>query len=188
MARAESNEQAATGTGGSGGKLPFFDSKSQVDPAFLAAIKDPNLKPGDIIAPIKSAFGWHIIQVMYRPTDLDQLKALKARADNGGDFALLARDNSEAPTSGVGGDIGWVVKGQFDERLGAAIFAAPIGKTSEVVSIAEDGHYLFKVFAEETRTPEGRQLKELESTTFSTWYDAKKEAVTITRDESIGTS
>ncbi len=181
IARAESDETSAEGPSGSGGKLPYFDGKSQVDPAFLAAIKDPNLKAGDIIAPIRSAYGWHIIQVMYRPTDLAQLTDLKAKADNGADFAPLARDNSEAPTAGAGGDIGWVVKGQFDDRLANAIFAAPVGKTSEVVTIAEDGAYLFKVFAEETRTPEGRQLKELESTTFSKWYDAKKAAVTITR-------
>ena len=31
----------------------------------------PGLKPGDILAPIKSAFGWHVIQIMYRPTDDD---------------------------------------------------------------------------------------------------------------------
>ncbi len=188
VARAESDEEQAKGVTGSGGKLPFFDSKSSVDAAFLAAIMEPNLKPGDILGPIKSAFGWHIIQVMYRPTDLDHLTALKAQADKGDDFALLARDNSEASTSGVGGDIGWVVRGEFDEQIANAIFATPIGKTSEVVAVKDDGTYLFKVVAEETRTPEGRQLAQLSDTTFSKWYDAKKSAITITRDESISTN
>ena len=188
VARAESDESSAKGPTGTGGKLPYFDSKSQVDAAFLAAVKDPNLKPGDIVGPVKSAFGWHIIQVMYRPTDVAHLTELKAKADNGGDFALLARDTSEAPSASVGGDVGWGVRGQYDDRLANAIFGAPIGKTSEIVAIPEDGTYLFKVFAEETRTPEGRQLKELESTTFSKWYDAKKQAVTITRDETISSS
>ena len=40
-------------------------------------------RTGDILAPVKSAFGWHVIQVMYRPTDDDQLKALKTEADGG---------------------------------------------------------------------------------------------------------
>ena len=81
--------------------------------------------------------------------------------------------------------MGWVAKGQLDDRLTDAIFATPIGKTSEVVPIAGDGTYLFKVLGEETRTPEGKQLEELTSTAFSKWYDAKKSAALITRDEGI---
>ena len=53
------------------------------------------------------------------------------------------------------------------------------------MTVASDGSYLFEVSAEETRTPEGRQLEELTSTAFSRWYDAKKSAATITRDETI---
>lgn len=188
IARKESNEGQAHGPTGSGGKLPFFDKGSQVDPAFLAAITAPGLKDGQLLAPVKSSFGWHIIQVMYHPTDLDHFKALKTQADNGADFAVLARDNSTAPTAGTGGDLGWVVKGQLNDQLTAAIFAAPIGKTSDVVAVVGDGTYLFKVTAEETRTPAGRQLEELTATAFSKWYDAKKAATTITRDDSITSS
>jgi len=188
IARKESDEGQAQGPTGSGGKLPFFDSKSSVDKAFLAAILAPGLKAGDVLAPVRSAFGWHVIQVMYRPTDADHLKALKDQADNGADFAILARDTSVAPSAGAGGDLGWIAKGQLDDRLTAAIFAAPIGKTSDVVAVASDGTYLFKVLAEETRTPVGRQLQELTATAFSKWYAAKKSAAVITRDGSIANS
>ena len=58
-------------------------------------------------------------------------------------------------SSGIGGDIGWIAKGQLDDQLTNAIFATPIGKTSEIVTVAGDGTYLFKVSAEETRTPGG---------------------------------
>ena len=70
-------------------------------------------------------------------------------------------------------------------RSPTPIFATPIGKTSEVVSVTNDGTYLFKVLAEETRTPEGKQLDELTQTAFSKWYDAKKTAAVITRDATI---
>lgn len=183
IARTESQEGAAQGPTGTGGKLPYFDNASNIDKDFKAAIMAPGLKAGDLLAPIKSSFGWHVIQVMYRPTDVDQLKALKDQTDNkGADFAVLARDNSEASSVGVGGDIGWVAKGQFDDQLTVAIFGTPIDKTSDVVTIAGDGSYLFKVAAEETRTPAGRQLRALTSTAFSRWYDAKKAAAVITRD------
>ena len=188
IARKESDESSALGPSGSGGKLPYFDSTSSVDLAFKAAILAANLKPGDILPPVKSAFGWHVIQVMYRPTDVDHLKAVKDQADKGADFAVLARDNSESTTASIGGDIGWIVKGQLSDALSSAIFAAPVGKTTEVTTIAGDGSYLLKVVAETTRTPEGRQLTELTSTAFAKWYDAKKSAAVISRDPSITNS
>ena len=185
IARAESNEGSARGATGTGGKLPYFDKNSSIDPAFKSAILAAGVGPGSLLPPVKSAFGWHVIQVMYKPTDLDQLKALKVKVDAGTDFAVLARDNSEAVTAGQGGDLGWIANGQLDERLTAGIFGATVGQTSEVLALKGDGVYLFKVFAEETRTPEGRQLAQLRSTAFSTWYDLKKVAATITRDPSI---
>lgn len=188
IARKESDESSALGASGSGGKLPYFDSTSSVDEAFKAAILVPGLKEGDILPPVRSAFGWHVIQVMYRPADIDRLKALKDQADKGADFAVLARDNSETTSAGIGGDVGWIAKGQLSDALTNAIFAAPVGKTTEVTTIGADGSYLFKVFAEETRTPEGRQLEELTSTSFSTWYDQKKSSVIITRDATITAS
>ncbi len=184
MAREQSDEVSATGPTGSGGKLPYFDSASGLDEAFKAAILVPGLKAGDLLDPVKSAFGWHVIQVMYLPPDLDHLNALKALADDGADFAALARDNSEAESAGAGGDLGWIARGQLAESLIDAIFAAPIGRTSAVVTVEGDGLYLFKVIAEEVRTPEGSQLEELRASAFSDWYEAKKSAVTIVRDTS----
>lgn len=185
IARAESDEASATGPSGTGGKLPYFDKDSEIDEDFKAAIVKEGLKPGDLLAPVKSAFGWHVIQIMYGPTDREQLDLLKTQADAGADFSVLARDNSEAPDASKGGDIGWVARGQFDELASAAIFAAPVGKTSAVVSVPEDGLYLFKVFEEATRTPEGRQLDSIKAKAFDDWYTVKKDAATITRDESI---
>ncbi len=185
IARAESDEGSARGTTGTGGKLPYFDKNSGIDEAFQSAILIDGVGPGSLLTPVKSAFGWHVIQVMYKPTDLDHLKALKVKADAGADFAVLARDNSEVTTAGQGGDLGWIANGQLDERLTAGIFGATVGKTSEVLVLQNDGVSLFKVFAEETRTPEGRQLEQLRSTAFSSWYDLKKAAASITRDQLI---
>jgi parvulin-like peptidyl-prolyl isomerase len=182
IARAESDEGSAQGLTGTGGKLPYFDSQSGIDEAFKAAILKPGLKAGDLLEPVKSSFGWHVIQVMYRPPDLDRLNAVKAFADNGDDFATLARDNSEGQEAGAGGDVGWIAKGQLDQSLIDTIFATGIGKTTDVVTVENDGLYLYKVLGEEVRTPEGRQLEELRSTAFSDWYGDKKGAAKIERD------
>jgi parvulin-like peptidyl-prolyl isomerase len=185
IARAESDEASAQGATGSGGKLPYFGTGSSVDQDFLNAIIKPGLTEGQILEPVKSAFGWHVIQVMYRPTDDARMAKLKQQADGGADFAILARDESYAPNSGTGGDMGWVVKGQLDDKLTDAIFNTPIGKVSDVVKIDNDGLYLFKVFAEQVKAPEGRQLDNLKQTAFSKWYDEKKSAAKIERDESV---
>jgi len=187
-ARAESDEGQANGVTGTGGKLPYFDSASEIDEAFRDAIVAPGLEAGDLLEPVKSSFGWHVIQVMYLPPDADRLNALKAEADAGGDFATLARDNSEDESGGAGGDIGWIARGQLDSRLIDAIFATQIGSTSSVVTVENDGLYLFRVTDEEVRTPEGRQLEELRATAFSDWYTAKKDAADIFRDPSVAGS
>ena len=185
VARAESDEGSALGISGTGGKLPYFDAESSVDAAFLAAIVAPGLEAGEVLEPVKSSFGWHVIQVMYFPPDLDRLNEIKGQADGGADFAVLARDNSESESAGAGGDLGWIAHGQLEASLVDTIFAAEIGETTPVVTVENDGLYLFKVLAEEVRTPEGRQLEELRSTAFSDWYTARKDAAEIVRDSSI---
>jgi parvulin-like peptidyl-prolyl isomerase len=188
MARAESDEGSAQGPTGTGGKLPYFDSESGIDEAFAAAILAPGLEPGELLPPVRSSFGWHVIQVMYFPPDRDRMNALKALADAGTDFSVLARDNSESEEAGAGGDLGWIARGQLDPTLINAIFAAQIGQTSAVVTVEFDGTYLFKVLGEEVRTPEGRQLETLRSNAFGDWYNAKKDAAEIVRDESFAGS
>jgi parvulin-like peptidyl-prolyl isomerase len=182
LARKDSDEQSAQGETGTGGKLPYFDETSQVDQAFADAILKDGLNPGELLPPVKSAFGWHVIQVMYRPPDVDQMKKLRDQAIAGADFSQLARDNSEGPEAGKGGDLGFVAQGQLDARLSRAIFATPIGQVSEVVDVPNVGTFLFKVLAEETKTPDATQLQLLQQRAFTNWYGEKKDAVTVTRN------
>jgi parvulin-like peptidyl-prolyl isomerase len=183
IARKESDETSANGDSGSGGKLPYFDTTTQIDDAFAAEIFKDGLKPGDLIAPFKSSFGWHVVQVMYLPPDIDQMTKLKAQAETAGtDFAQLARDNSEGPKAGTGGDIGWVAKGTVDDRITSVLLSAPVGSITPVIDVKNDGLYLFKVLAERTAAPDADQLKTIESSAFGNWYAGKKAAATITRD------
>ena len=93
--------RSAQGPTGTGGKLPVLrQRRARSTRRSRRRSSRPGLKAGELLAPVKSAFGWHVVQVMYHPTDLDQMNALKTEADGGADFATLARDNSEAPTAG----------------------------------------------------------------------------------------
>ena len=93
IARAESDETSAVTTGG---KLPYFSTEDAVDPAFAAAIPRRASVPGQLLEPVKSAFGWHVIQVMHYPTDVEWAGKLKTEIDGGTlTFADAARDNSD---------------------------------------------------------------------------------------------
>ena len=185
MARTESDETGALGTTGSGGKLPGYIAPDDTNyvPEFVEGIHADNPTDGEVLAPFRSSFGWHVVQVMYHPPDQAQMEKLKTEADGGGDFAQLARDFSESETSGAGGDLGWIARGQLDQQQIDAIFAAPVGKTSEIVNVTDDGLYLYKVSEEQERTPEGRQLDDLRQNAFSDWYAEKKDAIDIDRGE-----
>jgi parvulin-like peptidyl-prolyl isomerase len=182
MARTLSDESSAKGDTGTGGKLPYVDTDGSFVKEFADAVLKDGLKAGDLLEPIKTSFGWHVIQVMYRPPDLDQMKKIRDALAAGGDFATLAKDNSETGEAGKGGAVGWVVKGQLDDRLTAAIFAAPVGGLSDIVEIKGGGTFLFKVLSEKTALPDATQLDLLKSRAFQNWYGQKKDAVTVTRD------
>jgi parvulin-like peptidyl-prolyl isomerase len=185
IARAESDEAAAVT---SGGKLPYFSSQDAIDPAFAAAIFQPGLKEGQLLEPVKSSFGWHVIQIQHFPTDLEWATKLKAAVEAGEDFGELARDNSDKAEAAEGGDIGWVGKGQLDQQLEDAIFATPVGEVSDPLVVEGDGLYLFKVNKEETREPDAKQRAELEASAFSTWYSQRKAEFDITRSVTSPTS
>jgi parvulin-like peptidyl-prolyl isomerase len=182
LARKDSDEESAQGETGSGGKLPYVDDNENFVAAFRdAVINKPELKAGDVLAPIRSEFGWHIIQVMYRPPDIDQMNKLREQAAAGADFAQLARDYSDGPESGKGGDKGWVGEGLIDARLLRAINAAPLNGVSEIVEIKNAGLFLYQVLEERNQKPDEDQLATIKSRAFQNWYAEKKDAVTITR-------
>lgn len=183
VAREESDEPSATGPDGSGGVLPdYVAPNSNYTPKFTQPILDAKPVDGQLLPPIKTEFGWHVVQVVNHAPDLAKIKQ---RIDGGADFATIARDISEGAEAPRGGELGWVAKSQYDKQLIDAIFATPMGKTSAVVSVEGQGQYLFQVTKEEERSAEGRQLEAIRSRLFSDWYQPKKDAVTIERDPTI---
>lgn len=178
MARTLSDEALAKTTGG---KEPWYYASSSLDQAIKDAIFADGLQPGQLLAPVKSAFGWSVIQFM-RPSGSGEaawLTDLKAKITDEASFRQAAKDNSEGPGAADGGDIGWVARGQLDGSLERAVFAPQIGKMSDVTDVSSDGTYLFWVLGEETRTPTDAQLKIFKNNGFSQWYTTKKGAADI---------
>lgn len=181
LAREHSDEGQAKTTGG---KLPYYDPTSPIDPAFGKAIFAPGLQPGQLLAPFKSAFGWHIVQVMrpYGEGEKAWMDKVKAQLQAGANFEQMARDQGEGSEAGSGGDIGWVAVGQLGDAKESKIFATTVGGLSDVTAITNEGVYLWKVLAEEQRTPTAEQIATFKSSGFTNWYSNKKKDAKITRN------
>ncbi len=176
-----------TGSGAQNGFLGYLakdDPNAALDPAFAAAVFAPGVKAGQLLPPVKSAFGWHVIQVVSLDTPDAYAKSIAAQAAQpGADFAQLAQLNSIDSSAKNGGLLGWVAKYQVAKDEEDAIFALQKGGVSGVIA-ASDGNRIYKVVDLQDRLPDPSQADTIRSSAFSNWYASVKNdptQTTITR-------
>ncbi len=116
------------------------------------------------------------------------MKALRTKLLAGANFEQMARDQGEGAESASGGDIGWVAMGELGDVKEKPIFAATIGGLTDVVAIANQGVYLWKVIGEEMRTPTAEQITTFKNSAFTNWYSLKKSEAKITRNTGSSTA
>ncbi len=133
---------------------------------FLDAVTD--LRPGESSKPVKSASGYHLLQlisssndqVMVRQTNArhilirtssemsdeqvrKKLLQLKQEIESGKSFAVLASENSEDPGSKIkGGDLGWSSPGEFSPTFENVANSLDIGQLSEPFKTAFGWHII----------------------------------------------
>ena len=134
-----------------------------------AAVFKDGLVPGTILDPIQETTqGYIVIQFQGRRPAPDLRIAAAQFAVNGGvDFATEAKAASEAVDAPTGGDLGWVSPYQLSDVQQQAIFSTPVGRVTNMVS--NNGYFIYKVLAEETRTADAAQQAKLKNVVFQRW-------------------
>ena len=179
IAKADSADTSSAVSGGDIG----YQSQSDLDTAFGTAIFQPGLTPNQILPPVKSSYGWHVIQFVGRKAPaLTRMNGfLTDLAKPGADFGAIAKANSEAADASKGGDMGWIAHNQLSKTIEDKIFAVPVGSVSDLITDG-DTVYIFKVLEEQTRLPDKDQITTLTSSAFSNWYAAEQAKATIDVD------
>jgi len=141
---------------------------------FAKAVVD--LKPGDISGVLRSPAGFHIVKlnsqrgggapyiveqnhvrhILVRTgetTSDDEAKhkllSLRERIVNGSSFSELARLNSDDPSAGRGGDLGWIYPGDTVPDFERAVKALKVGEVSEPIK-TQFGWHLIQVLERRT--------------------------------------
>ena len=182
-------ESDDTGSASQGGDLGWYDpATSNFVPEFKAAVA--TLSVGEVSAPVKSQFGYHVIEVTgNRAAAADQARQLAATLRDEPDrFAQLAREQSEdASTASKGGELGWVIPYQFEkERIDAIFGLTEVGEISEPIETAS-GFYIFKLLgSSEQRWVPTQQLDSVRQGGLNRWLaEIRDAAVTWTNPEIV---
>lgn len=162
-------------TSATGGDLGFFERFNMV-PEFADPLFDtPDLQPGDIVGPVRSDFGWHVIAYT------DRLAPIRERADAvqaaleapDADFAAIAAESSDGAEAVKGGETGWhITDGLGDEAL-VALSEIAVGAITPAVD-GQDGYYFYHKLAEETRALDSAQAAVIADLAFFDWYQDRR--------------
>jgi parvulin-like peptidyl-prolyl isomerase len=177
-------------TAQTGGDLGFF-ARGDMVPEFADALFDAvDPQQGDIIGPVQSEFGWHVIMFNEARAPLpERLEAAQtALAADGANFATVAAEHSDGAEAADGGETGWHVVEDLDPASQLALEVVEVGQTTEPVA-TDAGWVIYQKLEEASRPLEGEAALRKAATAFDDWYQELRfdaeDAGEISIDDSV---
>ena len=173
------------GSGAEGGLLAWA-IKGTFVPEFDEAVWADGLKQGDLLGPVKTQFGYHVIQFEERRAGimlrLEQLATDLAAA--GADFDAVAAD-AEKEIDGLTVDRpGFVVRYAINPQLSAMVWKLGDGEVSGVKTLG-DQLAIIRVNAIENKPYTEVQRTAVEASGFLIWLDGYTSAAKIVIDGAV---
>jgi peptidyl-prolyl cis-trans isomerase SurA len=197
------------GSAPNGGDLGCF-TKDQMVPEFADAAF--SLEKGEVSQPVKTDFGYHLIQVYDTKPDEGQVCArhilarvdrspdqeaidaanekakqeaeeVKKRLEAGEDFATVAKEVSDdQATAEKGGDLGWVFRGQMGDAFDEVAFSLEPGQIGGPIEM-NGGYAIIKVEEKDPEHPVGEEeLQQRRQQAFSQWLSEQVAAADVSKN------
>jgi len=164
-----------------GGDLGFVKPEDLAEPAFAEAVS--NLGLGEISEPVKSQYGFHIVQVTERNPDTDEVRIrhilirMTASDDDveniyaqatqihdqlmaGTAFEIMADQYSTDPNASQGGDLGWLKVADLPEFFQDVLKDMVAGDVSQVLRESSGFRIVKLVEREAPRPYEYNEIKQ----------------------------
>jgi parvulin-like peptidyl-prolyl isomerase len=172
-------------SGADGGRLVWAPKGTYV-PEFEAAIWADGVKHNDILGPIKTQFGYHVIQFdARRPSLKDRLDELAtALAADGVNFKEAATTATNTIEELTFASPGYVPKYTVSPDLGIVVWGLKAGGTSAVVESSKT-YLIVHVDGIETRALTAKQTTDIRASGFSIWLDLYRSAARVAIDGSV---
>jgi parvulin-like peptidyl-prolyl isomerase len=164
-----------TGSAQRGGDLGWYDP---ANPQFVTnfAAELAALAVGEISEPIRTEFGYHIIQKTGERDSPDAQAAdlVEQLRDDPDSFGAVAKDVSEDyTTANDDGELGWVAPYQLPAANEEAVFGlSEVGEISDPVGDAAGGITIYKLLeSSDSREIEQERLNRIRDSGFDRWLD-----------------
>lgn len=173
-------------TSGADGGLLVWAPKGTYVSEFEAAIWADGVKRDDILGPIKTEFGYHVIEFdARRPSLKDRLDELAtALAVDGVDFKDAATTATLAIEELTFASPGYVPKYTVNPELGSVVWGLTAGGTSAVVE-SSNTYLIVHVDGVEMRALTADQITGIKGSGFSIWLDLYRSAARVAIDGAV---
>ena len=173
------------GSGAKGGSLGWAAKGSYV-PAFEAAVWADGLQVGALLGPIKTEYGYHVIQFEGRREGMTLRMELLAKelADASVDFDARAAEVLNDFDGMTTDNLGFTSRYSLNAQIGSAAWALAAGGVSSVQTLNSQ-MVIFKVNAIEERALTEAQKATIKTSGFLVWLDTYRQTAEIAIDGSV---